>query len=242
MDNSGLKDEKLACTEALRQHLQTAKRLRRQANAAPATARQRLFLREWQAGRLAHTYADLLASERFGQAAQFFLSDLYGPKDFSSRDEEVERILPLLISLLPFSALQTLSLAIEVDALSELLDAAMVVELERAGSIEHIDEAAYAAAYRCVGRRPERERQIMLIRNTGKALEKLSRKTLLNTLLKLMRGPTHLAGLGDLQAFLENGFAAFRHMGDASEFLDCIESRERRLFTNLFSGAAQPFA
>lgn len=60
-------DEKARWTEALRRHLKTAKALRLQANQAPATARKRLLLREWQAARLARSYSDLLASERFGQ-------------------------------------------------------------------------------------------------------------------------------------------------------------------------------
>ncbi|MBK7425083.1 MAG: hypothetical protein IPJ48_19490 [Propionivibrio sp.] len=242
MDDSQPDDEKQRWTEALRRHLKTAKALRQQANQAPAAARKRLLLREWQAARLARSYAGLLASERFGQAAQFFLSDLYGPKDFSSRDEEVERILPLLVSLLPASALQTIALAIEVDALTEQLDAAMVVELERAGTIDCIDEDAYTATYRQVGRRPERERQIVLIRTTGEALERLAKNSLLTTLLKLMRAPAQLAGLGDLHAFLASGFAAFRRMGNAREFLDCIESTERKLFQNMFSDVAKPFA
>jgi hypothetical protein len=242
MDIPAFDDDKPGCAAALRRHLQTAKTLRRQAQQAPAAARQRLLLRQWQADRLARTYPDLLASDRFGLAARFFLSDLYGPKDFSSRDEEVERILPLLCSLLPVSALQTLSLAIEVDALSEQLDAATVAELERAGAIEAIDEAAYARAYRAVGSRDDRLRQIVLIRATGDALERLAAKPLLATLLALMRGPAQLAGLADLHAFLENGFAAFRRMGRADEFLDCIESRERALLERLFSDAAEPCA
>jgi hypothetical protein len=235
-------DDKASCAAALRSHLHTAKTLRRQAKQAPDVARKRILLRQWQADRLARSYADLLASERFGLAARFFLSDLYGPKDFSSRDDEVERILPLLLSLLPVSALRTIALAVEVDALSEELDAAMVAELDRAGAIERIDEAAYAAAYRRVGQPEDRERQIALIRATGDALERLSGKPLLSTLLKLMRGPAHLAGLADLHAFLENGFAAFRHMGKADEFLDRIENRELTLFNKLFSGDAEPFS
>lgn len=242
MDTPGPDDDKRHYASALRTHLQTAKALRRQAVQATQAARHRLLLREWQAGRLARTYGDLLASERYGLAARFFLSDLYGPKDFSSRDDEVERILPLLQSLLPASALRTIALAVEVDALSEVLDAAMVVELERAGAIECIDEASYASAYRRVGDVDDRERQIELIRATGNALERLAGKPLLTALLKLMRTPAHLAGLADLHAFLENGFAAFVHMGRAGEFLDCIEQRERALLTRLFAGVADPFA
>lgn len=242
MTSHGLDDDKASCAAALRHHLQTAKTLRQQARQAPNAAHQRLLLRQWQADRLACSYADLLTSARFGLAARFFLSDLYGPKDFSSRDEEVERILPLLLSLLPVSALKTIALAVEVDALSELFDAAMVVELDRAGAIDCIDHATYAAAYRRVGDADGRQRQIVLIRATGDALERLSQKPLLTTLLALMRGPAQLAGLADLHGFLENGFSAFRHMGKADEFLDCIEKRERTLLDKLFSGAADPFS
>ena len=247
-DSPAHDDDKLHCANELREHLHAAKKLRRLANEAPEAARKRLLLREWQAARLSWSYPDLLSSDRFSKAAHFFLTDLYGPKDFSSRDEEVERSMPLMLNILPLSAMQTLSLAIEVDALTEELDAAMVIELEKSGrfdiakGIESISEKSYADAYRKLGRRFDRERQIDLIQSTGEALDRLAKKPLLTTLLKLMRGPAHLAGLGDLHEFLESGFDAFRHMGDAREFLDIIETRERRLLENLFSGAANPFA
>ena len=241
MDDVTVSIEKQQCAAALRQHLQTAKRLRLQANSEPAAAAKRLRLREWQAGRLARTHADLLASPRFGAAARFFLSDLYGPKDFSSRDEEVERILPLLIRMLPTSALQSVALAVEVDALSEELDSAMVAELERAGMIERIDEEAYAAAYRAVGCRAERERQVMLIRQTGEALDRVARKPLLGAMLRLMRAPAQLAGLAELHEFLDRGLNAFRCMGPAGEFLDSIDGKERGLLNRLFDGSASPF-
>ena len=242
MNGTRSDDDKARCALDLRRHLQAAKALRQQARLAPDAAHQRRLLRQWQAQRLARSAADLLASERFAPAARFFLSDLYGPKDFSSRDEEIEQILPLISRLLPVSALQTIALAIEVDALTEQLDALMVAELDRVGVIDRIDETSYSAAYRRVDRRDDRLRQIALIRATGDALEKLAQKPLLGALLKLMRGPAELAGLAELQIFLENGLAAFRRMGQADAFLDCIEWRERMLLDKLFSGAEQPFA
>lgn len=241
MSDTSISAEKQKSIEALRRHLQTAKTLRQQANAQPAAAAHRLRLREWQAARLARSHADLLHSERYGRAARFFLSDLYGPKDFSSRDDEVERILPMLVAMLPASALHTIALAVELDALTELLDSAMVAELRALRRIDDIDDEAYAAAYRAVAREPERRRQIVLIRETGEALEKLAQKSLLTTVLKLMRRPAQLAGLGELHEFLDNGFSAFRQMGDATVFLDSIENKERQLLENLFSGAGQAF-
>lgn len=232
--------EKQQIAEELRHHLQLAKALRQQANSDVTTARDRLRVREWQAARLANTYADLLSSPRYGLAAKFFLSDLYGPKDFSSRDDEIERILPLLISMLPARALQTMALAVELDGLTEMLDSAMVRELQAMGRIASIDDEAYATAYRRVGQPVERQRQIKLIVDTGEALERLARKPFLAAALRLMHGPANLAGLGDLHEFLENGFGAFRRLGDATEFLDWISVREQNLLNLLFRGTSGP--
>jgi hypothetical protein len=57
-----------------------------------------------------------------------------------------------------------------------------------------------------------------------------------------MRKPAQVAGLGDLQDFLEEGYGAFRTMNGCDEFLAALESRETAILNRLFSGASQPFA
>ena len=219
--------------------LMQAALLRRSAIADAELGAARQSLRDWQAARLAANYPDLLVSERYGDAARFFLSDLYGPMDFSRRDTEIERILPMLRVALPSSGLETLSLAMELDALSESLDADMVATLPRQRGTLVIDEERYANAYCRVDRRADRERQIALIVDTGEALEALARKSLVAGALRVMRGPAQLAGLGELHEFLERGFAAFRRMGPADEFLARIADNERRLMAQWLAPAKQ---
>lgn len=222
---------------SLRQNLEKLRELRGR-EAHGRTPPRLVEVKAWQAARLAKTYADLAANPRYGKATAFFLDDLYGAKDFSGRDEAMLRIYPVMVRMLPLGAVETAALAIEVDALSEELDRRLAARLE-AGPVT---EASYGRAYREAGTRSERQRQIELIDEVGKRLDVLVVKPMIYTTLKLMRRPAKLAGLEDLQVFLEHGFEAFRHMGGAVEFLATIAERENRILSRLFSGHPSPFS
>jgi len=227
--------DRTACVADLKRFMAEARDLRLAAAADPVRGQRRDRLRAWQAARLAKTHADLLASPKFNIAATFFLSDLYGPKDFSERDAEMEKVLPIMTTMLPVSGLRTLLLAVEVDALSERFDAEMVAVLGKRLDQDGLALDDYAAAYRQVGDRDGRELQIRLIGETGEALDALAHKTFAGAALKLMHGPAQLAGLGELHAFLERGFNAFRSLRRADEFLETIVQRERELMVSLFT-------
>ena len=227
--------DRTACVADLKCFLAEARDLRLAAAADPVRGQRRDRLRAWQAARLAKTHADLLASPKFNIAATFFLSDLYGPKDFSERDAEMEKVLPIMTTMLPVSGLRTLLLAVEVDALSERFDAEMVAVLGKRLDQDGLALDDYAAAYRQVGDRDGRELQIRLIGETGEALDALAHKAFAGAALKLMHGPAQLAGLGELHAFLERGFNAFRSLRRADEFLETIVQRERELMVSLFT-------
>jgi hypothetical protein len=184
------------------------------------------LLKQWQADRLARTYADLLANERYAPAAGFFLSDLYGPKDFRSRDEELTRVVPVMVRVLPARALSTLLEAVKMDTLSESLDTDMVKALRSAGRSHDVDGDAYVAAYRSVNRRCDREQQIALVDKIGRTLDRLTHMPLIRISLRIMEGPAHLAGLAALHSFLQRGFDAFSEMQGADEFLAIVTARE----------------
>lgn len=229
---------KHAIGERLQAALRQAAALRLDAQRDPARQQAWFAFRAWQSRRLARTHSDLLASERHGPAAAFFLADLYGPKELSKRDAEIARIVPIMVRMLPPAALETLADAVEMDALSESLDAAMVESL--GGRISGLTDETYAEAWRAVGRREDRERQIALTRHLGEALDRLTRQPLIRGALRVMRGPAHLAGFGELQDFLERGFDAFRHMRGAEEFLDRIVGREREFMEAMFAARPVP--
>lgn len=224
--------------------LAEVKALRTAAAANEQAQADRNALRAWQSARLSRTHRDLLESGRYGNAAAFFLSDLYGPKDFRQRDADVEKVVPMLAAVLPLGALHSLAMALELDALSEHLDAAMVAALREAQPDRSrplaIDDAAYATAYRA-GSRGERERQIELVDETGKVLDSVAHKPMVTTAMNLARTPARLAGMSALYDFLERGLTAFRGMKRADEFLAIIRRRETALMERLFAGAPDAF-
>ncbi len=199
-------------------------------------------LQAWQARRLEASFATFLRDPSRRPAAHFFLSDVYGDHDFTRRDADIARVIPMMQRLLPAALLDTVADGIELGALTHALDLRMATALETlAGRVRDIDDALYARAYRDVGHPRLRARQIALIARVGNGLAAALRMPGVGSLLKLSRLPAKAAGLGELQAFLERGFAAFAELGDAKAFLRDIQRSETQVMRRLFAGEAKPF-
>ena len=217
----------------LRRNLELVRQLRFAAGRDIDWRDRRLALKAWQSDRLRRTYPDLLASERFHDAAMFFLADLYGPKDFTRRDQDFSRMVPAMTRMLPASALEAIAWAVELDALSERLDAEMTDCLSAEPA--PIDASSYARAF---ARTPRADRlaQMALVDRIGRALNSLVHKPMISGALAMMHGPAHFAGLGELHDFLSRGFHAYQKMVDATTFLALIRERETRLMESLYAG------
>jgi hypothetical protein len=203
----------------------------------PANDVQRLALvavKDWQSNRLRLAHADLLASERFGSAAAFFLDELYGGKDLSKRDQDLRKMLPTLIKLLPKAALQTVVEALEVDALSESLDWNLAEQFCRVSDQGSFAQR-YHAAYLAMPADQRRTEQISLVFRIGTSLDKLVKQPLLGALLAAMEGPAKIAGLSNIYDFLRKGFSAFKKMKGAKDFLLLIRERELAEHARLMS-------
>jgi hypothetical protein len=219
-------------------HLAVVDHERRGRLATSGLAEAVAALKKYQQARFARTHADLLADRRFGPAANFFLEELYGPRDFTQRDAEFRRIVPALVRLFPEDIVATVEALAEVHALSERLDTTMARQLGSAAPAR----APYVLAWQATGDAAARTRQLELVVLVGRALDRHTRSRLLRASLKAMRAPARTAGLGALQSFLESGFEAFVAMGGAKEFLATIERRESALANRLFEADASAAA
>jgi hypothetical protein len=216
-------------------HLDQVASERVERRSAPGLEARVQAVKAFQQSRLAATHADLLADPRCAPAARFFLDELYGPQDFTQRDAEFARVVPALVRLFPGEVADIVERVAALHVLSERLDTEMGAALPSAT----VDPASYAQAWRQVGQPESREAQIASVISVGLALERHAKRPMLRHSLRWMRGPAQVAGLAQLQAFLESGLEAFATLPSASEFLDIVSRRERRWMKALFEGRAQ---
>ena len=228
-----------AAEAALIEQVRKAQRFHAETAANPILAGALARLANWQARRLAQTYADLSAQPRYADAIEFFKSDLYGDADVARRDADAARVVPMMVRMLPERAIATIAQAMELNVLSHELDRLVQKALPRADG--HFGVADYCSAYRRAGNMPQRQRQIFLIVEIGHALDDLVRKPFIRTALAMMRQPARFAGFGVLHDFLERGFNAFHGMGGADEFLETIRRRETAIHDAIAGGSNAPF-
>lgn len=193
---------------------------------------QLIALRQWQCERLLHSHAQMCEVPKYQVAIQFFVDELYGPKDFSQRDKDIEKVVPKMKKWLPEEALESLAVAIHLNALSQELDVAMLQQLQG----QTITQETYATAYRACDNQPQRALQIDYIEQLGLDLAKVVRLPGIGFVLKMARTPAQMAGLSALQEFLESGFAAFKKLGDVEEFIVPVVNKEREIMRVLFAG------
>ena len=192
-------------------------------------------IKHLQAQRFTGTYPDLLADPLYAPSATFFLEELYSAKDYSHRDAQFARIAGAVERTFPASVVSTVLALAKLHRQTEELDMAMAQSWLQISSLSHT--ARYLTAWRAVGQRPARHWQLAAALEIGQALGQLTRKPGLRLMLKMMRKPAELAGLGALQSFLESGFDNFSGMakrGAVTAFLDTVRTREAAWIGQLF--------
>lgn len=223
----------------IRDSMQTVAGLRAKASAQPALGAAVTAVKRLQATRFRHCYSDLMESRDFGPASRFFLEELYGEADYAQRDQQFARIAGTLATVFPASVVSTAVALSQLHALTEELDHLMASYCVQHGiSASNLDAASYVAAWHFVGRRADRQQQLVDVLSLGQELAVLTTKPGLALLLKLMRRPAASAGLGSLQQFLERGFAIFaalsRNKGKVHAFLSTVETRESAWLNDMF--------
>lgn len=226
----------MEASRIIRDAVKRVTELRESASHSPGLADAVAAVKNLQARRFTGSYIDLLNSEQYKTAANFFLQELYSDQDFSQRDAQFARVAGALERLFPQQVVQTAVSLAQLHCLTEDLDFAMA--LSWMNNTDLPEAARYVVAWRSVGRPLDRNTQLDTVIVIGHELDRLTRTSGLRMMLRMMRGPANLAGMGSLQQFLEAGFDTFSDMarkGDgAHHFLGTVRARESCLIDQLF--------
>lgn len=198
-------------------------------------------LAHWQSERLKFTHSDLYQSEDYQQGLAFLFTDLYSTEDFTDRDRDLERIFPKMVKLLPKNILETVSMLVELNMLTQKLDLKLadVIYMQLGSSV--INEKIYCEAYRLSDNHAERSYQIQLTSDLGEKLDRYARSSIILFSLKMTEGAAELAGLSALHQFLSTGFEAFHSMINVKSLMNELSLRESLYLDQIYQHNNQPF-
>ena len=198
-------------------------------------------LQALQSRRLRRDHADLAAEPQYRRIAEFFFEEIYGPRDFTSRDEQARR-LHHFVGLAPGVLIRDVEQVLELLELTNRLDEGVVEQLVALGAPYDFDEPTYEHAYRLADSYDDRCRQIALVRDALYNVYKLSRRPLMDTVLHRTRGLAHATGMADIHRFLVVGFDAIKPVRDIHRFVETICVREESRLDRIYEGVRGPLA
>ena len=183
----------------------------------------------WQCKRLLASHQHMYQQKRFKPAVEFFIDELYGPNDFSQRDQDIARIVPKMSKFLPEKALHSLASALHLNTLSFELD----FDLARKLVDTEVNRDTYAKAYASCDNLATRQQQIDYIRILGNDLADVVRMKGISSLLFISRKPAKMAGVLALHEFLEKGFKSFKNIGNVQDFIIPVVNKEQEIMQQL---------
>jgi hypothetical protein len=183
-------------------------------------------LQAFQSQRLRRDHADLADEPQYHQLAEFFFQEMYGPNDFSARDEQAQRLYQFA-NLVPGLATRDIKDVLELLELTNRLDDAIAAQLSVLAAALEFDEIAYERAYQLCDNYDDRMRQIELSRSTLYNVYRMAHQPLIGALLQRSQALAQAVGMNDLHRFLHLGWQAILPVRDIHRFVETILLREQ---------------
>lgn len=198
----------------------------------------KLALQAYQSAMLRRDYADFARQPKYQPLTEFFFTQLYAPSDFGLRNESFRALHDWLAGIIGRDPVRVLSQAIELTDLTESLDEAMVQALQEMGVEDVVSSEAWDAAYRRVGRKPDRQRQVFLIMDNAHVLAQACRVPLVGVQLRAFRPAAALLHWDHVVDFLIEGHEAMTRAWPVDWPLQELERREAERIERLLGDGA----
>jgi len=197
-------------------------------------------LQVFQSHRLRRDHADLAEEDQYRALGEFVFEELYGPHDFSARDDQARR-LHQFIHMIPGLALRDIEQVFELLEVSRALDESVVAWLVALDAPLDFDEVIYERAYRLADNYDQRVHQLELVRGVLYNVRRLARKPLLGVALRHTQSVAHAAGLSEIQRFLHLGYQAIQPVRDIHRFVETVSIREQDRLDRIYEAEGHVF-
>ncbi|NTV64852.1 MAG: hypothetical protein HGA65_15180 [Oscillochloris sp.] len=196
----------------------------------------RIALQILQSNRLRRDFSDLAAIPMYEPVGEFFFDELYGPRDFSQRDNDARRLQHFL-HIVPGVHLTDIEEILELISITADLDDDLTQILIAGGAPLDFDEQIYEYFYREANNYAERQRQLDLISSSLLNVYRLSRSQLLGMALDSSGLIARLAGFEAGHTFLRKGYHALRDVTEIDHFAVTIYNRESARLNRIYGVA-----
>jgi hypothetical protein len=199
-----------------------------------STRTMKLALQHFQSERLRRDHADLAQEPQYRLLGAFFFEELYGPRDFTARDQQARR-LQQFVHLAPGLNIGDVEKVLELLDLSNQLDDVIVELLLQIGAPPDFDEATYERAYRLADNYGARLRQLDLVRDSLYNVHRISSRPLVGLALNRTEQLAAAVGMADIHRFLRRGYAAIQPVRDMPRFVETVYLREKERLDRIFA-------
>jgi hypothetical protein len=200
----------------------------------PSQHDYKVALQVFQSHRLRRDHADLAEEDQYRALGAFVFGELYGPHDFSARDEQARR-LHQFIHAIPGVRLRDIAQVFELLEISNRLDETVAAWLVALDAPLDFDEALYERAYRMADNYDQRLHQLELVRAVLYNVRRLARKPLLGAALRHSQSLAHSTGMSDIHRFLWLGYQAIQPVRDIHHFVETVDLRERDRLDRMYA-------
>lgn len=203
-------------------------------DAVSMPARQYKFaLQQFQSKRLRRDHADLAAEAQYEKIGEFFFNEMYGPRDFTARDDQARR-LRQFVHIVPGLTIRDVEPALQLLELSNHLDDVLVNQLIALGAPLDFDEETYEHAYRRADNYDERVQQLDLVRTALYNVFRTASKPLIRMALERTEQLAQVVGMSEIHRFLFRGYDSIQPVRDIYRFVETVYVRERDRLDRIF--------
>lgn len=210
-----------------------------QKNITADFAKVKRALQKFQVDRLNADYECLKSNPDWDLLFDYFVNDIYCPKEYTEDQDHIKRITALLKKSLGKKVFSKLIKILEIHTLSIELDHKLVTILIEMGVGNKITLADYNYAYRLCDNYNERKKQLELIVECCHNLHQVASHWYIGLLLKSVRVMAGILGGTPLLDSLEKGYTILHNVKDIHFFTDQIYDHELARLNNIYEKVDQ---